>query len=376
MNYCIDTAHSLRQVQDAYTVAAQIFGDSYEDSLAHKKRILKADVVCNLRDVIVASVGKKIIGMLRIVHRKNYLLGNPVQTAGLTSVCVLPQYQRQGIGSQLVNKAVRDIVNREVPLTLIVARRAADGYYPQFGFLGTGLFVTLPLSIQTLVHSTTARLKLVRGFIRDYAPDYAHIYSLTYASIPLSFVRPLSWWTKTQSPLKIQLTNWNVVTVLAEKKLIGYFIANTDTLVEAAFYPQHSTAMVTAVLSYYRQLRKKKMTIRLPVTHPLTQYFACRGNTLSQRSVLHGGHLMRITNACAIKNLLLRHIAAAASRFCRRDFTAVQGHYKVLFKKYNNVSGHRKASSLLKGILKPYSKASPLKIKEQFNHTWAPVDEF
>ena len=63
--------------------------------------------------VVIESAGRKIIGM------------------GLAPMAVLPDRQREGIGSQLVRRGLQLLRERGCPFVVVVGH---PGYYPRFGF--------------------------------------------------------------------------------------------------------------------------------------------------------------------------------------------------------------------------------------------------
>ncbi|MFC1515260.1 GNAT family N-acetyltransferase [Thermodesulfobacteriota bacterium] len=97
----------------------------------------EADLVDNLRRncdqllSLVAVVREEIVG--HILFSPVLLEGNTgvIRGMGLAPMAVLPSYQRQGIGSDLVESGIAELTNRRCPFIIVLGH--AD-YYPRFGF--------------------------------------------------------------------------------------------------------------------------------------------------------------------------------------------------------------------------------------------------
>jgi putative acetyltransferase len=81
---------------------------------------------------LVASIGDRVVG---------YILFTPVQiegtapasqTVGLAPLAVLPDYQKRGIGSQLVRAGLAACRSRGIGAVVVVGHPT---YYPRFGFI-------------------------------------------------------------------------------------------------------------------------------------------------------------------------------------------------------------------------------------------------
>ena len=86
---------------------------------------LFADMLSNASLVISAWHGKRLIGIARSLTDFSYV-------AYLADLAVDADYQRQGIGKQLIHETKRRL-GRECMIVLLAAPKAND-YYPKLGF--------------------------------------------------------------------------------------------------------------------------------------------------------------------------------------------------------------------------------------------------
>ena len=77
---------------------------------------------------LVATVNERVIG--HIMYSPVTITGN-VKGAALGPMAVLPEYQRQGIGTKLIEAGNRKIKNGDYPFIIVVGHAE---YYPRFGF--------------------------------------------------------------------------------------------------------------------------------------------------------------------------------------------------------------------------------------------------
>jgi putative acetyltransferase len=95
---------------------------------------LEANIVDALRSngaallSLVAKVNGQVVGHIMY----SPLLVNDVEGAGLGPMAVLPEHQRQGIGSKLIEAGTRTLKEAGCPFIVVLGH--AD-YYPRFGFV-------------------------------------------------------------------------------------------------------------------------------------------------------------------------------------------------------------------------------------------------
>jgi putative acetyltransferase len=113
-------------------VNEQAFGESLEARLVDSLRANEAVLVS-----LVAVAGKQIVG---------HILFSPVQLgsgesllegAGLGPMSVLPDFQRMGIGSRLIEEGIQKMQQMGSPFIVVLGH---PNYYPRFGFVPASRF--------------------------------------------------------------------------------------------------------------------------------------------------------------------------------------------------------------------------------------------
>jgi len=84
----------------------------------------------------------------------------------LGPVGVLPEFQRQGVGSALIRRGLARCVERDEPLVMCLGH---ESYYPRFGFLPSQNYGILPFWDAMLVCPIQRNLERFRGLSYPHA---------------------------------------------------------------------------------------------------------------------------------------------------------------------------------------------------------------
>ena len=108
---------------------------------------------------LVALLEDKIIGyaMFHFVTLEGELSRRVVD---LGPVGVLPEFQRQGVGSALIRRGLASCVDRDEPLVMCLGH---ESYYPRFGFLPSRIYGILPSWDAMLVYPIQKDLERFMG---------------------------------------------------------------------------------------------------------------------------------------------------------------------------------------------------------------------
>ena len=113
-------------IKDIRTVNERAFGCPEEANVIDKLRD-KYDGLLSL----VAIEKEKIVG--HVLFSPATIEGEPgvIKGMGLAPMAVLPEMQRQGIGTQLVKKGIEYLKGTQCPFIIVLGH---PEYYPRFGF--------------------------------------------------------------------------------------------------------------------------------------------------------------------------------------------------------------------------------------------------
>lgn len=104
----------------------QAFKQPVEGNIVKKIRNTDSKILS-----LVAEVENQIAGHIFFSHAE--IEGHPEinKGMGLAPMAVLPAYQKQGIGTMLINKGISILKNQNVPFIIVLGH---PDYYPKFGF--------------------------------------------------------------------------------------------------------------------------------------------------------------------------------------------------------------------------------------------------
>ncbi|HQG32578.1 MAG TPA: N-acetyltransferase [Deltaproteobacteria bacterium] len=108
------------------SVYKQAFGRLQEAKLA--ERLLMS---CNTVESLVAEDKGRIVGHIMFSPVTIDSWCGTVEGMGLAPVAVLPEYQKQGVGSRLVNQGLSILRAKSCPFVVVLGH---PDYYPRFGF--------------------------------------------------------------------------------------------------------------------------------------------------------------------------------------------------------------------------------------------------
>ena len=189
------------EVDQAYELAAKIFGPNYFELRDSLSRIRELEPLLSLEDAVVMVDEENVVGFVRILNRAFHSPAGAIQGGGITSVCTHPDFRGKGWGLKIMEAALERSRQRGDVFSILFARRAVDGWYPKLGYVGLGCHVELrlehPLPVDSILPFSGS---IIRGVERSYLSYYADAYLDSYKDVFLSFHREHKWWDQLESP--------------------------------------------------------------------------------------------------------------------------------------------------------------------------------
>lgn len=305
-------------------------------------------------DMIVATGDDGVVALARLVPRTLLLPGSALPTAGLTHVCVAPEHQGLSLGRRVVEAALAAAVARGFALAATIARRAVDGFYPRFGFLGVDAF---PEQLVRAGEPAPAGVSAAVG-PEDTRP-LAALYAAAYGGQGFSFRRDARWWTLLRQRLSLRLPTMRLVALYHDGRVIGYALLDGEIVREAASRPVNAERCVSFLLSPAFAAGAER-AFRLPPGHPWLPALARRAHTFSTRAAWDGGHLVRVLDT--------KRFFSALARASRKD--------AAVLKKLAANNGPEALAHCLGTCLVARCKLPAPSLPFSLRPHWGPLDAF
>jgi len=362
------------EVSSAIGLASRTLGSDSDYLLKKISNDFKLHMVTP-DDVIIAVDNEKVIGTATVFKKELSLFGKKVPASGITYVCIQREYQGAGLGKSLMDYVVSDLKKRSEIISLLFARRAVDGFYNKFGYLGTGYFTELTLDTDSCKNDINIKgIKTVPVAKSSEWRLYMAMYEQTYGDVPFSFVRGESFWKNIDMWLKYRVKPDEFVNVYHNGRLIGYFINKDKRIIEAVCLRRHMSIFNDSMLNLAK--KETELVMTFSCYHPCSQYLQKFNHILKFRRAWNGGHMMRIINKKKFYDLIEDYIRTRFLGFFNsKAVSESMNHIKKMLSNLDD-NNYYEANKSLFEILN--NKSTPIykEIGNMFEHTWSIIDEY
>lgn len=290
-------------------LAARVFGPSYFEARDHKAVVLREiEPLAGPESIVIALDAGVIVGLIRLVDRRLRFGPDVFGVTGITSVAVDPAYRNRGVGGALMRVAMREGRRRGDDVSVLFARRAVDGWYPKFDFLGIGQHVQLQVAT-TVAAPARGGGRWSAGVRDSLLPALAELYESAHRTLPGNFVRPADWWKRFEGRLRLRRGAELLTFASRSRGVIAYAIVEGDRVVEAALKPRDAALAAMALLEELRGRGVTGAVFALHPSHPLMAPLFEMNHTLSVRRAWDGGHMAAALTSRAAARLRAHGIA-------------------------------------------------------------------
>lgn len=299
-NIIYKPVESLNEYEEAYKVALGIFSSA---SLLHSYSEYKQnswinDPYFDYKNIFVAKSNENIIGLIRIVPRQLHMNNIPLKLAGISSVCLLPEFQGKGLSVPLMEKTLTYAKGAGYDVSALFARRSADYYYNKFGFFGVAAYSKLVIKNDKSVTSSEFELC---DFDIDDIGLYSEAYAFSYERCSGYIYRTEQYWKYMFSSL--QFRNEIIFKSIKLKSVtVGYVIYSDNHVYEIA--TKNNTDGLPVINFLNSTLAKEELILNALPQHKIISFLTGKDIVYQTRECYYGGHMMRILNIESVSEKL------------------------------------------------------------------------
>ncbi|MFC1692962.1 GNAT family N-acetyltransferase [Candidatus Latescibacterota bacterium] len=159
-----------QDIQTIHDLNLQAFGQPQESDIVDKLRDNCNDLIS-----LVAIMDDQVVGHILFSPATIENEGQAVLGMGLAPMAVLPEYQNQGIGSELIRSGIKRLAIRGCPFAIVLGH---SNYYPRFGFVSSSRFGIkceweVPDEVFMILVLNKPEMAGVSGVAR-YRPEFAN----------------------------------------------------------------------------------------------------------------------------------------------------------------------------------------------------------
>jgi len=297
-------ARDRSEVAAGYDLAARVFGPNYFEARDAKQVLVEhIEPLNGPGETVIACHEGAVIGFIRLVSRQMTCGSDVFGVTGITSVSVSPEHRGRHVGGALMRVAMAEGRRRGDDLSVLFARRAVDGWYPQFGFTGIGQHVEYRLAT-TLTATAAHQPGLVEGVQPRSLGRYAAAYRKTAGQLPGCFVRPTAWWARLERRLAARKSATFLTFIGTRRTVVGYALTEGEHVWELCVTGDaRMEAALAAVLAHQHQRGHSQCALHVHPRHPATRHLFARNHTLSIRRAWDGGHMAAPLHRAAARRL-------------------------------------------------------------------------
>jgi len=257
------------------------------------------------------------VGVLCLLDRHIYVNSIAVATTAISYMAVDVNYRNFKV-TNLIKARLFDYLQGNSLLSLGIARKALDGYWSPYGYVGATNFSEIFVDNLTIPNSLN-RYEVV-NCERESLARLSELYHSTYGNISGGIVRDKNIWQHYFS--KIENVTVILKCIMSNSNVVGYFLYENNRVLE-----------VSGVLGLLKDLLKvihhfiarsndgsDEVIYEVGLSHPMVKWIRKYNHQINQRFVWNGGHIIRIESNIRLLELLRPELESRLNSLGYKNF--------------------------------------------------------
>ncbi|MBF0146748.1 MAG: GNAT family N-acetyltransferase [Magnetococcales bacterium] len=314
-------ARSAQEIEAALRLAAQVFGSILgqdEKIIFEIKTFLWHAAYPDGPEqiIILAPKPDEVVGLIRICPRILYRKNQKFSCGGISSVCIAPHLQGQGLSPLLMTAALNWIQSHDFDMAILFGRRAVDHYYTRFGFWGVSSYNKFLVSHHDLRRYKDDRVKLI-PVPTEESNRCSVWYEGAYKDCFGRMDRSGEQWRFIVTHMR--RIGHHVDFVFFQGELCGYVVHGTSTIFEMALDYAVPPLAILAMIAARNE--SDPLTLVIPPEHPVRWVLTHVDARLETRQCSYGGHMIRILNPQSFLSAMSERMTPAVAAMKSAPFT-------------------------------------------------------
>lgn len=293
--YEVKITDTEKEAESAYELFYKSFGPNYYESKAAFDSTRRYDLTLNNNNLFIIKDEKNtVIATARTVSRNLKIFGEKFEIGGIATTAVHPYYRGKGLFNTITKFILNEMIDRNLSLCLVFARRAIDHIYVPHGFWGTPVERTFILLEPPSFDANT--LNFMKMQIKDI-PFLEKIYRYVHSGLSVFLDRPeYLWLAKMKNPKFEKQFDGYICTKKGTGVPIGYVIAESGKgIVDICACGEETDIYKHMLFSKNSPVRDAALTgLSLSTEHPAIKAFRGHAYSIYTRHPHYGGNILKI----------------------------------------------------------------------------------
>jgi GNAT superfamily N-acetyltransferase len=296
LDFTIENIRTRNDYIVAFNLAFSVFSDQntsvkYKDN---KFFTWEKDPYFKFENILLAKYKGVPAGLIRIVPRKIFRIDKSISVAGISSVCILPQYRGKGLSVKLMDEALRYCKDLEYDVSLLFARRNVDYFYTRFGFHGISSYshICIKKPQQLTISKGYSLAELDFNFLNIYSEAFERTYANCFGRLH----RNMEYWKFLFNSLLFK-SNCHFKTIKFKNIAIGYVIWDTNKVLEIAITEDiNNKDFIHFLFENLAISTGDSLKFEMLPQHSMVKQFYGLDVTFESRECVFGGHMVKVLN--------------------------------------------------------------------------------